>query len=565
MEESEKVVRNASVITAIKSLLPKFSSRAIRRNFIQKYSTCVKAPKTVLRQMFYDLTGYEYSTDSSAQKERDERTIEVLLGADDPEILKDLDNRCHNGKQGTRFTEFYDQVQKYFDEQVLPVNERRHTSELYLPLAISVEDLRSEVAKRLPEGTPIPCCETLRLQFHPANSYRKCADRFTGRFDVQFKVQSRMSHMNHIDARYVATLYRYLKEFVVLYKSTCKLFFLDDKSIVPVGEPGVPISTGVRGHNKVLVPMDTNLTACDHDFHVSGLVPSVALACETPSAPEESFFNGQVFVTVKDKVFAPSTPLRHATELVDIIRENFAEDHVALTQPILAIFTDGGPDHRPTYETVKVSLAVLFLQLDLDMPIAVRTAPHNSWMNPAERVMSILNLALQHVSLERSKMSDEQERAMKTKGSMTAVRNYAKNREAFKTEYRESMKSVVDIVSGRFQRMKIKDVPIKTCNAAQDDEIEDMLTPLSTLTNTKLTSKECSGDLKKHKELQKFIANHSKSTHYTFQLLKCKDDACGYCSFMPHRLPDDVFQGLSYIPEPTPNAEMKIHTSHLMR
>lgn len=38
---------------------------------------------------------------------------------------------------------------------------------------------------------------------------------------------------------------------------------------------------------------------------------------------------------------------------------------------------------------------------------AVRTLPHNSWKNPAERIMSILNLALQGVGIARAKTAHE--------------------------------------------------------------------------------------------------------------------------------------------------------------
>ena len=65
---------------------------------------------------------------------------------------------------------------------------------------------------------------------------------------------------------------------------------VDDKAIAPVGEPGVPVSTGMRGHNKSLVTTSgpKNL-ALDHDFHVFGIVPSVAFVVDIPSSAKESF------------------------------------------------------------------------------------------------------------------------------------------------------------------------------------------------------------------------------------------------------------------------------------
>ncbi|KAH3885450.1 hypothetical protein DPMN_009444 [Dreissena polymorpha] len=45
-----------------------------------------------------------------------------------------------------------------------------------------------------------------------------------------------------------------------------------------------------------------------------------------------------------------------------------------------------------------------FIALHLDMLVTARTAPSQSYHNPAERVMSTLNLGLQNVALDRESM-----------------------------------------------------------------------------------------------------------------------------------------------------------------
>ena len=80
--------------------------------------------------------------------------------------------------------------------------------------------------------------------------------------------------------------------------------------------------------------------------------------------------------------------------------------------PILLIYSDGGPDHRCNYMSVKLSLIAVFLDLDLDMLVALRTAPSNSWANPVERIMSIVNIGLQGVGVMRQKGSDNFEKAI---------------------------------------------------------------------------------------------------------------------------------------------------------
>ena len=49
-----------------------------------------------------------------------------------------------------------------------------------------------------------------------------------------------------------------------------------------------------------------------------------------------------------------------------------------IEQHALFIYSDGGPDHRLTYVSVQLSLIALFLNLDLDLLVAARTAPSHS-------------------------------------------------------------------------------------------------------------------------------------------------------------------------------------------
>ena len=84
--------------------------------------------------------------------------------------------------------------------------------------------------------------------------------------------------------------------------------------------------------------------------------------------------------------------------------------------------SDCGTDHRLSYGSVQVALLALFIQLNLDVLIAVRTCPYQSWSNTAERRMSLLNLALQNVSLERQAMSEECEKLVHNVKTMKELR-----------------------------------------------------------------------------------------------------------------------------------------------
>ena len=108
------------------------------------------------------------------------------------------------------------------------------------------------------------------------------------------------------------------------------------------------------------------------------------------------------------------------------IRDRYHSDQDHLSKPILVAVSDGGPDHRVTFGSVKVASLTLFRALDLDMLICIRTCPYQSWTNVAERVMSTLNLALQNVSLARTAMADRFERLVKNKNSLADVREAIK-------------------------------------------------------------------------------------------------------------------------------------------
>lgn len=89
-------------------------------------------------------------------------------------------------------------------------------------------------------------------------------------------------------------------------------------------------------------------------------------------------------------------------------------------KPILLKYTDGGTDQRNNLESVRCANICLFREMNLDMLIHVRCG--HSWTNPAERIMSILNIGLQSVSLERKEAGREIEMLLKGCNSMSNIR-----------------------------------------------------------------------------------------------------------------------------------------------
>ena len=297
----------------------------MKKTFIERYTDVANCRTMVLRNILCELTQDCSAAASSKEAEIDDRVAQFLLSSDDTDLVLDL--RALNGQPGnTKFDAFWAECQKFFDEHVAAVSERRHGADfLYLPFAISVEDLWQQVKARLPDDTPVPSNEWIRLQFWPSDPYTSRAMHHTGRFDIKFRVQSRLVRAEHPDSKYVAVQYKYLKHFAVKFREYCLMICLDDKANVPVGEPGRPQATGVWGHNHSLASLEgPNLSALDHDFHLAGIVPSVAFVLDLPGNPLDSFFNGGVFVTCKDKIIEQSSPFRHGAELARILDNHFA-------------------------------------------------------------------------------------------------------------------------------------------------------------------------------------------------------------------------------------------------
>ena len=245
------------------------------------------------------------------------------------------------------------------------VDGRRHGKIMHSAVAMSARDLRERIKLRLPPDETIPSLEMLRLQFMPKSVWTQNALQYTGRLNLRFRIQSRQFNISHVDSHYGAALQKYLKCLACKLRSHATLISADDKCHIPIGEPGVPIATIYRcrksiGHGEII-----NM-ASDHDTSAkTKLTPSVVLVIDIPDNIDESFYCGQVTVTVKDSLFQQSSHMRHSSEIRKALSDEQRE------RPIRMLFTDGGPDHRVNYPSVKLALIAMFRQDDLDYLIGI--------------------------------------------------------------------------------------------------------------------------------------------------------------------------------------------------
>lgn len=518
--DSHNTEGDLQAVTAIKSDLPKFSTRAMRKSFINMYAKTGSKP-AILRHMYRFLTEDCSAPESQHQESVDTRVAEFLLSADSTDLI--LDFRKNNGRpKDTKLDAFWEALDSHLNN-IGVVDERRHGQQLYMPVDISVEGLIDTIAKSLPKDAHIPSKSWVLFNFWPSSSYTRSAMCYTGRFNVKFAVQQRITRAQHPDAHYAFHQYIMMKEMASALRDECVFICLDDKSIVPIGEPGKPVSTGVRAHNKSLVPLNAKLSALDHDFHVHGAVPSVLFKVYVPENGSDSFYHGQVHVSVKDKVFNPSSATRHTAETVNILRTTDSEDGISLAKPRLFVYTDGGPDHRTTYWSVQLAYIAMFVSLDLDMLIAARTAPSQSYNNPAERCMSLLNISLQNVALERCSMTDALEYKVKSLTSLKKLRSASEKNPNLKEGLTESINPVLALLKQRFSKLKRHGENVIVHDASSDHDIEQIMDCLQIFKDdadgeaTPVLA--CKNLDKAPSRLKNFFNLHCRNRTYTFQVL----------------------------------------------
>ena len=515
-ENDSQVVK---IVADINSSIKVYGTRQLVKDLTHPFVHSLKIKPAVMRNLVeFIKPNFSVPHDHSSDAEISERLLDMLLDSDDTELIYDL--RANNGRPSdSRFDPFWEELKRYLDE-VSAVHERRQDSTMYLPLAISVTDLIRIIKERLPDGSIVPSESTVRLQFWPTNAYAATALKYTGRYNVRYAIQQRQIRAQHPDQHYCAFQYHLLKHFAVLHREYVEFLSEDDKAIVPIGEPGKAVSAVQRNTKKSLTPRnEPSLLSLDHDFHVFGLVPSVILQIDVPGNVADSFYHGQPHVIVKDKVFEPSSALRHATEAVKVLRSVASSDDVSLTKPILVQYTDGGPDHRSTFKSVQLAHVATFIALDLDLLVSARTAPYQSYRNPAERIMADLNMALQNTSFAREPLEGSLEHRMRSLTSLKAVRRAAASSGPLRDGLIAACAPAKDAIKQRFQRLHRNSVNFQVHDAAQTEDFDRLVDVLKVIEpEIQSSDVEKAVDMKKWPRLKEWMDFHCRLGHYMVQV-----------------------------------------------
>lgn len=277
-----------------------------------------------------------------------------------------------------------------------------------------------------------------------------------------------------------------------------------------------------------------------------------------------SFYGGKPHVVVKDAIFEASSPMRHMTEVIRMLGKFLEEDQDV--PPIFGVYTDGGSDHRTTFISVQVAYIAMWLVCNLDMLVACRTPPYLSVLNPAERVMSTLNIPLYGLALARKRLSPEKEAVMskfKTKKEFrkgaTQVRvsmsmcqldsimvvslfNVASCSDTIPCQIEilpslsaETLKDCIDLIESRFRRIQYKGENISVLKAAPQSEIKDLWEVLERVSpdidwkNSSRPGMITMENVMKDSRFKSFYSAHCKATLYSFQVcsLSCSFSVTG--------------------------------------
>ncbi|GBB99348.1 hypothetical protein RclHR1_00350004 [Rhizophagus clarus] len=129
--------------------------------------------------------------DCSADESEINARVRLAFELNDPKLVTDF--RHFNEDRISIYNPFWDEVKKFLEniaqDSVVAVDERRYDPIVHLVRAISVKDLKNQIANKCPENMPIPSAQWLRLQFWPKNPWNLSSLQYTGWLSLKFMVQ----------------------------------------------------------------------------------------------------------------------------------------------------------------------------------------------------------------------------------------------------------------------------------------------------------------------------------------------------------------------------------------
>ena len=300
--------------------------------------------------------------------------------------------------------------------------------------------------------------------------------------------------------------------------------------------------------NKVLSGRNEVFRVADHDFAKLSLIPTTILINEVPSTVDGSWYRGTPYLGVKVTALQSSTALRNAREIAGCLILRYGSKEVF--PPVLIVYSDGGPEHRTTFLSVKIAMIALSKFLNLDMLLLARTAPGHSWTNPAEKINCILNLGLYGIGAMRTESSDvEFEASLKRCNGLEDIRKLLSRDEQRNHDLlEETCHQCIRLIKSNFSRLTLKEESFKVFDPAENEDVNELFR-MCNLDET-LSPMDNMNKLSQRPLLKKFLDHCCKERTYFLSILKCGNDTYSICSKPKQN--EEYFCRLKHLPDPMP-------------
>ena len=346
-------------------------------------------------------------------------------------------------------------------------------------------------------------------------------------------MQACILRAKHPDKEFCWNQWGLLRSFLVHWRDHAALQSSDEKKAVPVGNAGNLVQA-VEKTCKVMTQVDGRWVSLDHGWSMNNIVPSAVLQIDIPESVDGSWYEGTLVVFNKDKTFGnEDAASRHTVEgaiarqfcLGEQRREDAerqtAQAWRAFQGPaIIAQIHDGAADYNMLNGGALLAHLVDYFSSGADLVISFRFCPYQSYLDPVEHCMSLLNLGLQAVALARDMMPPELERELKGCSSMKDVRKKALMKPQIRAAVLAAMEAPIQLVNSRFDQLEWTENPVTCLPPATEEELEDAWELLLAIDETIKKGGTAAAVLSSKENLQEFLSTHTQQRTYMVQTLK---------------------------------------------
>ena len=134
-------------------------------------------------------------------------------------------------------------------------------------------------------------------------------------------------------------------------------------------------------------------------------------------------------------------------------------------KPIEAHYHDGGIDHSGRHPKAQIIIFAYALSRQLDALTSLHSAPYNSFRNPMERKMTLLNLAWQGIGIMQNKTTHFEQKLNSYNG-LNAIRAMAEKYPELKEEFLETVQPAKNLIGEMLKRASTTSGKIFTFNSS---------------------------------------------------------------------------------------------------